>query len=139
MTAEMTDNRSEEAMIERDIEHTQDEMGETVQKLEDSLTPKEMARSVIGDDGTDFAREALEIVRQNPIPAAMIAVGAIWLLATARTPGMRRMTDRLSGSRSSNLRPRSAEPAPIGPPPGTDPELDRRPGEAFGSTAGGPF
>lgn len=125
----MTDNRSDEAMIEADIERTQDQMGETVQKLEDSLTPKEMARSVMGDEGTDFAKEALEIVRQNPIPAALIAVGAIWLLATARTPGIRRLTDRLwSGSSStSGLRPRSAEPAPIGPPPPVGEELDRRP------------
>lgn len=131
MTAEMTDTRSEEALIERDIERTQDQMGETVQKLEESLTPKEMARSVIGDDGTDFAKEALELIRQNPIPAAMVAVGAIWLLATARTPGMRRMTDRLwSRSDSSGLRPRSEEPAPIGPSPATDPSLDRRPFEA---------
>lgn len=128
MTAEMTDTRSEEALIERDIERTQDQMGETVQKLEESLTPKEMARSVMGDDGTDFAKEALELVRQNPIPAAMVAVGTIWLLATARTPGMRRMTDRLwSRSDSSGLRPRSEEPAPIGPSPANDPSLDRRP------------
>jgi hypothetical protein len=127
MAADMTDTRSDEAMIEADIERTQDQMGKTVQKLEDSLTPKEMARSVMGDDGTDFAKEALEIVRQNPIPAAMMAVGAIWLLATARTPGMKRMTDRLwSRSTSSDLRPRSAEPAPIGPPPPAGEELDRR-------------
>ena len=133
----MTDNRSEEAMLERDIERTQDEMGETVQKLEESLNPREVARSVIGDQNSDLAREVLEVVRQNPIPAAMIAVGAIWLLATARTPSGRRLTDRLwSGSSSPNLRPRSEEPAPIGPPLGTDPSLDRRPS---GSSVGGPF
>ena len=127
MAAEMTDNRSDEAMIERDIERTQDEMGETVQKLEEKLTPRGMARSVMGDDNADFAKEALELARQHPIPVAMIAVGAIWLLASARTPGMRRLTDRLWGrSAASGLRPRSEEPAPIGPPPPVGEELDRR-------------
>jgi hypothetical protein len=128
MADEMTDTRSEEAMIERDIEQTQDEMGETVQKLEDKLTPREMARSMIGEENTDFAREAVQLARQNPVPVAMIAVGAIWLLATAKTPGMRRMTDRLWGGSDSSeprLRPRSEEPAPIGPPPPVGEGFDR--------------
>ena len=128
MADETTSSETEQARIERDIERTQDEIGETVQKLEESLTPRQMARSVIGDENTDFAKEALELVRQNPIPAAMIAVGAIWLLATARTPGMRRMTDRVLGrSNTDGLRPRSEEPAPIGPPPETGRSFDRRP------------
>ena len=65
----------------------------------------------------DQARELLDLVKQNPIPVGMIAVGAIWLLATARSP----MLDRLKSSVTSRsdefkLRPRSEEPAPIGPP-----------------------
>ena len=82
MDADTTDTRTDEATIERDIERTQDEMGETVQKLEDSLNPREIARSVMGDDNADIAREALQVARQNPIPVAMIAVGAVWLLAS---------------------------------------------------------
>jgi hypothetical protein len=128
MAADTTKSRTEEEMIERDIERTQDEMGATVQKLEGSLNPKDVARSVVGDEGVDFAKEAVELARQNPVPVAMIAVGAIWLLATARTPGMQRITDKLwSRRKSSGLRPRSAEPAPIGPPPTTRGDLDRRP------------
>ena len=139
MAADTTDTRSEEARIERDIQRTQDQMGETVQKLEDSLNPREMARSLMGDDNTDLAKDALDLARQNPIPVAMIAVGAIWLLASsAKSPAVRRLTDQFRSSKSSSgsnpdeldangLRPRSAEPAPIGPPPGTDPSLDRRP------------
>ena len=136
MAADTTDTRSEEAMIERDIERTQDQMGETVQKLEDSLNPREMARSLMGDDNTDLAKDALDVARQNPIPVAMIAVGAIWLLASSsKSPAVRRLTDQFRSKSSSGsgpdeldangLRPRSAEPAPIGPPPATDPRYDR--------------
>ena len=133
MDADTTDTRTDEATIERDIERTQDEMGETVQKLEDRLNPREIARSVMGDDNADIAREALQVARQNPIPVAMIAVGAVWLLATSNSPAIRQLRDRFrsgrtSGSRASaGLRPRSAEPAPIGPPRATDPALDQMP------------
>jgi Protein of unknown function (DUF3618) len=124
----MSDDRTNEAdAIEQDVRQTQDEMGETLQKLEDQLTPKGIAQSVMGDQGTDQARELLDLVKQNPIPVGLIAIGAIWLLATARSP----IVDRLKKSVSSrsdefNLRPRSEEPAPIGPPPETGTEFDRR-------------
>ena len=134
MAADTTDSRSEADLIERDIERIQDEMGETVQKLEEKLTPREMARSVIGDQNSDLAKEALHIVRSNPIPAAMIAIGAVWLLATSNSPSVARLKNRIIGRSSSpqpGLRPRSAEPAPIGPPPTVGEEFERRPTAPF--------
>ena len=133
----MSDDRTNDAdAIEQDVVHTQNEMGETLQKLEDKLTPRGIAQSVMGEQGTDQARELLDLVKQNPIPVGMIAVGAIWLLATARSP----MLDRLKSSVTSRsdefkLRPRSEEPAPIGPPPETGLEYDRR---ASSTMADGP-
>ena len=132
----MSDNRTNEAAaIEQDVVQTQDQIGETLHKLEESLTPKGIAQSVMGERGTDQARELLDLVKQNPIPVGLIAIGAIWLLATARSP----MVDRLKNSVTSrsdgfNLRPRSEEPAPIGPPPETGLEYDRR---ASDTLAGG--
>jgi hypothetical protein len=130
MTASTTDNRPDEAAIERDVRRTQNEMGETVQKLEEKLNPRDMTRSVLGDDGADVAKEAMDVTRQNPIPVALIAVGVIWLLATSRSPMIRRLTGRITEKGRSGgdpgLRPRSAEPAPIGPPPATGASFDRR-------------
>lgn len=124
MTDNMTRDRNDEAAIEKDVRRTQDEMGDTVHKLEEKMNPRDIAHDVMGDEGTDMAREALDATRQNPIPVAMIAVGLIWLLATSRSPMIARITDRFTGrkSRGMNLRPRSAEPAPIGPSPGGDRE-----------------
>lgn len=122
MNAKRTGKRRDEAAIERDVRRTQDQMGETVNKLEEKMNPRDITRSAIGDEGADVAEEALEITRQNPIPVALMAVGLIWLLATSRSPAIRRITDRISGRRPEatrpgrGLRPRSAEPAPIGPP-----------------------
>lgn len=130
----MTDDRANDpAAIERDIRHTQDEIGDTIGKLEDQLRPKQMARSLLGDDGNALAQEALEIARRNPVPVAMIAVGLIWLLATARTRDGRSLVDGLmdarrspSGSpaRSPAMADRSAPPVgePVTTPyPGTAP------------------
>jgi len=139
MPADTTDTHAEEAVIERDIERTQDDMGETIQKLEESLNPHEIARSVMGDENADLAKEAWQVARQNPIPVAMIAVGAAWLLATSNSPAIRQLRDRFkpgrtSGDRASaGLRPRSAEPAPIGPSPTTESTRDRLAADSFGS------
>lgn len=122
-----TTNRNDPDAIERDVRRTQDEIGRTVDQLEEKLTPEEMTRSVLGDDGTEVAREALEVTRANPIPVALIAIGVIWLIASSNSPAVRRMADRISGkSKDTDLRSRSEEPAPIGPPPSTGEAFDRR-------------
>lgn len=131
MTAETKDARNE-AALEEDVRRTQDEIGDTVEKLEEKLTPREMSRAVIGDDGTKLADDAIEVTRTNPIPVALIAVGVIWLIASSNTPAIKRLRDTISGRRATtgdrdmDLRPRSAEPAPIGPPPETGKAFNRR-------------
>jgi hypothetical protein len=134
----MTDTTNREPdKIERDIRRTQDDIGRTVDKLEEKLTPREVSRSVIGDDGTQMAEEALEVTRTNPIPVALIVIGLIWLIATSRSGPVKRVADRIVGKQpdrrddramgqGNGLRPRSAEPAPIGPPPPSGEGFDRR-------------
>ena len=101
----MSDNPTDSPdMIERDIERTQDRMGDTVDRIEEKLTPKEVTRAALGDDGQELVREALRMTRENPVPVAMIAVGAIWLLATSGSPLIKRAGNRLS-RRSRSTRP----------------------------------
>lgn len=136
MNANNTDNRPDEAAIERDVRRTQDQIGDTVDKLEAKMNPKDISRAVVGDDGTELAEEALEVTRTNPIPVAMIVVGVIWLFASSSSPAIKRITDRItgkSGTDAKGLRPRSAEPALIGPPPETGQAFDRRRSETAGS------
>ena len=112
----MTDNRTADPdFIEDDIRRTQDRIGDTIDKLEEQLSPPRLAKSLLGDDNSDIAREALEITRQNPIPVALIAIGVIWLVATARTR---------NGSRLADL---------LGPRAGTDGATGRH--QAAGATA----
>jgi hypothetical protein len=130
----MAANRSDHAdTIEREIDRTQDRIGDTVEKIEEKMDPSEITRSVLGDDGQETVRNGIRIARENPIPVALIAVGAVWLFATSDTPMIRRVRERLMGSGRSpagkdrhGLRPRSEEPAPIGPPPERGEDFDRR-------------
>jgi hypothetical protein len=117
--------------IEQDIERTQDAIGDTIGKIEEKLSPSEVTRSILGDSGQEIAREAFHLVRQNPVPAAMIVVGAVWLVATSDSPLIKRVSDRLvrrlrGEDSAQDLRPRDEEPAPIGPPPAVGDAFDRR-------------
>lgn len=86
---------ADEAVLEREVRQTQDEIGETVQKLEQKLEPKEIVRSAVGDRNFDLGKEAIDVVKHNPVPAALIAVGAIWLLATSNSPTIKEVRSRL--------------------------------------------
>ena len=128
MTDDINDQKQE--LIERDVVQTQAEMGETVREIEDRLRPRDMAQSFMGEDGMDTAKEALEVARRSPLPVTLIAIGAVWLFVTSDAPIIREMRERLTGRGGTNsrrgLRPRSAEPAPIGPPPASGEAFDRR-------------
>ncbi|WP_165356371.1 DUF3618 domain-containing protein [Sphingosinicella sp. BN140058] len=132
-------------VIEDDIRRTQDRIGETIDRLEEQLSPPRLAKSLLGDDKNDIAREVLEITRQNPVPVALIAIGVIWLVATARTRNGSRLADLLTpgGAASGDgaRAPRSAEastrfaaaapiapqePAPAWRPIGSAPEPTER-------------
>jgi hypothetical protein len=124
----MTDDTRDADLIERDIERTQDAIGETVEKIEEKLSPKEVTRSLLGDDGQEIAREIIHMARDNPIPVAMIAVGTIWLFASSNSPMIRRWSRRLAqmaGGDGDDLRSRRDEPAPIGPPGPVGESYDR--------------
>ena len=121
----MAEDNNDPETIEREVEKTQDAISETVDKIEEKLTPGEVTRSVLGDSGSEMARDALDVARSNPIPVAMIAVGLIWLLASSDSRSIKRLRERVLGG-SDDLRPRSEEPAPIGPNPDQGSEYDRR-------------
>jgi hypothetical protein len=128
----MAANARDAETIERDIDRTQDRIGDTVEKIEEKMNPSEITRSILGDDGQESVRNGLRIARENPIPVALIAIGAVWLFATSDTPMIRRVRERLIGGGSATVKnrhgliPRTEEPAPIGPPPTRGEEFDRR-------------
>ena len=136
MSDKLANEGNDEALIEREVVRAQDELGETVQQLEEKLNPTDLAQGLLDGDAMDTAKEAFEVARRNPLPVALIVVGSVWLFATSDAPMIRNvresLLDRLGlrGDRE-RLRERSAEPAPIGPPPATGEDFDRRSGSGI--------
>ncbi len=72
--------------IERDIGDIRSRMGRVVEEIEDRLSPgpltgglAALVRDVMEDGGTGTPGRIARAVRANPIPAALIGVGALWL------------------------------------------------------------
>ena len=75
------------AQIEREIDHTRRELAVTLAALERKLAARylvekgfDMFKDSLGDDYG--LKRSLEIVRANPVPIALIGIGAAWLLAS---------------------------------------------------------
>jgi len=84
----------ERAEIERtraEIERTRADMGETVDAIQQRLSPenlKEQAKDRVMGATVGRAQEAgsgiMETIRANPLPAALTGIGLTWLFASAR-------------------------------------------------------
>lgn len=77
-----TDTRTPEE-IERDILATQEEMSQTVNKIGNQMTPKNIFNALLDkadENGVD-ARYLLDGARRNPLALGLISAGAIWLVS----------------------------------------------------------
>ena len=113
--------------IQRDVERTQDAMGDTVQRLEDKLSPRKFAQSLFSEENAGTAQDAWDVVRQSPLPVAMIAGGVAWLFATSEAPMISRLRDELKSRFREAVRSgTSPSRGSSGPPPATGETYDRR-------------
>jgi gas vesicle protein len=88
------DERSPEA-IEREIERTRERMSNNIDALGDKLNPEnlkqqakdaisERAQDVVanvGDQARQTGSRVLDFITENPLPAAAVTLGAIWLFS----------------------------------------------------------
>jgi ElaB/YqjD/DUF883 family membrane-anchored ribosome-binding protein len=112
------DSSPETEQIRQDIEHTREEMSQTIDAIQDRLSPQRLVHeaqetvrdatvgrietmvSNVGDRASDMAEAARDLpesfvdrVRANPLPAALIGIGLGWMF-------MRGNEDRGSARRS---------------------------------------
>ena len=80
-------NTQSPAALEQEIGQTRAELTLTINALEEKLAPRllvekgfDMVNDSIG--GADGVNRGLAILRANPVPVALIAVGAAWLVAS---------------------------------------------------------
>ena len=84
----------EVAATRAEIERTRADMSETVDAIQERLSPenlKEQAKDTIKEATVGRAQEAgsgiVETIRANPLPAALTGIGLGWLLVSARRSG----------------------------------------------------
>lgn len=83
--------REQSEQIEEQIEETRHQLGETVDELQQRLSPDTLLDDAINYVKTnkEFRRRVLTTVRDNPIPICLIGIGAAWL-ALSGTSGTNR-------------------------------------------------
>ena len=80
----MTETAEHEAdAIERDIRRTQEDMSQTIDRIGDQLTPRNILNALLdkADSNNVDARMLLDGARRNPIALGLIAAGTIWLIS----------------------------------------------------------
>ena len=103
MTGDYTPGEPRPEEIREEIEQTRLEMGETIDAIQEKLSPdnmKEQAKEAVRaatigraeeamDDATQSVKGAgnrmLDTIKQNPIPAALIGIGVGWLVMQNRS------------------------------------------------------
>jgi len=101
-TSDASAGASDTAAIRADIRETRERMGETVEEIGERLNPNRLKEQVkqnvrdatigkvenmardVAERVDDTRRTAMDTIRDNPVPAAMIGVGLGWLLWSAR-------------------------------------------------------
>ena len=95
---ERAQNGDEVAATRTDIERTRADMSETVDAIQERLSPenlKEQAKAQAKDTAREAGSGFLERIKQNPVPAAMVGVGLGWLFMSGReeSSGRQRFQD----------------------------------------------
>jgi hypothetical protein len=81
--------------LRQEIEQTREELAETVEAIQEKLTPRRLVASAtdrVKNAATERVREmvdtasqtAQQAARQSPVPLALIGIGAAWLLARSQ-------------------------------------------------------
>jgi Protein of unknown function (DUF3618) len=77
--------------IERDLDHTRAEMGQTIDALQERLSPGQLFEQALGyfssgsgrsmaDGAAEFTQNFGRAIRDNPIPFALVTTGLVWLM-----------------------------------------------------------
>ena len=96
---------------EKEIEHTREEINETLHSLETKLSPREIWHQTVdewGDEIKGFSGNFGRAIRENPVPAVLMGVSMLWLMAGSG-PGNRPQGIGKFGKQYSGAKHRAGE------------------------------
>lgn len=98
----MSESTPEQDRIERDLARTRARMDSRLSDLQERLSPGQILDDLMtyfrGSEGGDFARNFMDQVRNNPMPAAVTGIGLAWLMASNPRPSQTRPYERTDAS-----------------------------------------
>jgi hypothetical protein len=77
-----------EQELEREVTESRERIDRTIEAIQDKLTPGQLIDEglrMVRSDATGFVGQLGQAIRANPIPAALVGVGLIWLLLASGT------------------------------------------------------
>jgi hypothetical protein len=83
------DAQKDPATLEREIDHTRAQMGETLGALERKLSPGQLVDEVFGmfrQHGGELAANLGNSIKQNPLPVLVTAIGLGWMVLSSNRP-----------------------------------------------------
>jgi ElaB/YqjD/DUF883 family membrane-anchored ribosome-binding protein len=87
---ERAESGDEVAQTRTEIERTRADMSETVDALQERLSPqnlKEQAKVQAKETARETGSSFVDRIKQNPVPAAMVGIGLGWLFMSGREEG----------------------------------------------------
>lgn len=84
----MTDQHKSPEEIEREIATTRSEIDETIDALQEKVSPGQLVDQALGyvkEGGGDFAANLGRAVRDNPVPLMLIGAGIGWMMVSGRS------------------------------------------------------
>lgn len=87
------DRRKSSDLVRAEIDRTRSELDQTIDALQERLSPQELIHAMFGafrENAGDAVQGAVRVVRDNPVPAALIGLGLIWLVASQVTSKSKR-------------------------------------------------
>ena len=79
----MSTEQQDPSELEREVAEDRDRIDQTIDAIQGKLTPGQLideGLAVLKHDTTGFLGSVGQIVRANPLPAALVGVGLVWLL-----------------------------------------------------------
>lgn len=79
-----TEAQKDPNQLEREVDERRAHMGETLNALEEKLSPNHLIEQVLDysrKNGGEFSRNLVNTVKNNPVPTLLTAVGLAWLMS----------------------------------------------------------
>ena len=89
--------------VQREVQQSRADVEETLEAIQERLSPGQMFEQVVdymrSSNGSDFVRNLGTMVRDNPVPVALVGTGLVWLMLSSSrsTPAPIRWRGRSAG------------------------------------------